>query len=128
MASSQYIQVPTQSDLEYYYQEVLQPRYLEKLTNVDIGKGKSAEIPKLEFERITLKPDDRFKRGGRTYRPRDMFLNQNNLPAFKKYAPEFRTKRVQQRIDKATKMPKLEFSLKTVELIKPRYGKNSNLV
>jgi len=120
--------VPTQSDLEYYYQEVLQPRYLEKLTNVDIGKGKSAEIPKLEFERITLKPDDRFKRGGRTYRPRDMFFNQNNLPAFKKYAPEFRTKRVQQRIDKATKMPKLEFSLKTVELIKPRYGKNSNLV
>ena len=122
MALNMNPRVPTQKHLEYFYQTVLLPRYnKDKLEEIDVGGGESFKLPSLSFQEITLKPDDTFKRGGRKYRPMDMFFNQND--SIKPLKGKFKQKKVDKRIAKATKIPKLEFSLAPVALIKPRYGK-----
>lgn len=115
---------PTRDNLEYFYQQVLLPKYDEdKLDKIDLGQGKSYELPSLTYEERTLKPDLTFERGGRTYRPQDMFLKQN--ATFKKYADKYKQRRIDRRIKTHAKtLPNLQFSLQEVELIKPRYGKS----
>lgn len=114
----------TQKHLEYYYQEVLLPKYdKDKLDRVDIGQGESYKLPELSFETKTLKPDSTFERGGRKWKPRQMFLQQNDTSAFRKYEGKYREKRVEARKEAVKKIPNLQFSLKPVQLIKPRYGK-----
>jgi hypothetical protein len=121
--------VPTQEHLEYFYQTVLLPKYnKDKLDEIDVGGGRSYKLPKLSFQETTLKPDNTFKRGGRKYRPKDMFFQQNDSKAFKPLGDKFKKKNVDKRIAAATMMPKLKFSLKPVKLIKPRYGKRPKSV
>ena len=121
--------VPTQEHLEYFYQTVLLPKYNEdKLEQIDVGGDRSYNLPELSFRETTLKPESRFKRGGRKYRPKDMFFEQNDSKAFKPLSDEFKKKNVDKRVAAATMMPKLKFSLKPVKLIKPRYGKRPQSV
>ena len=116
--------VPTQEHLEYYYQNVLLPEYSEdELEAIDVGQGRTAEVPKLSFKKKKLKPLERFERGGREYRPRDMFFEQNEGKAFRPYESKFKKRNVEARVEAARKIPKFKFSLKPVKLIKPRYGK-----
>lgn len=121
--------VPTQEHLEYFYQTVLIPKYNEdKLEQIDVGGDRSYNLPELSFRETTLKPESSFKRGGRKYRPKDMFFEQNDSKAFKPLSDEFKKKNVDKRVAAATMMPKLKFSLKPVKLIKPRYGKRPQSV
>ena len=121
--------VPTQEHLEYFYQTVLLPKYnKDKLDEIDVGGGRSYKLPELSFQKKTLKPDNTFERGGRKYRPMDMFFQQNDSKAFKPLGEEFKKKNVDRRVAAATKMPKLKFSLAPVKLIKPRYGKRPQSV
>ena len=115
--------VPTQEHLEYFYQTVLIPEYQEELEEYDVGGGETYEIPGIKYKKKTLKPDTTFERDGRKYRPKDMFLQQNEGKAFAPLASKFKKKNVDKRVAAATKMPKLRFSLEPVKLIKPRYGK-----
>jgi hypothetical protein len=116
--------VPTQEHLEYFYQTVLLPKYnKDKLEQIDVGGGRSFKLPELSFQKTTLKPDTKFERGGRKYRPRDMFFQQNDSKAFKPLSDEFKKSNVDKRVAAATQMPKLKFTLEPVKLIKPRYGK-----
>lgn len=121
--------VPTQEHLEYFYQTVLLPKYhKDKLEQIDVGDGRSYKLPELTFEKTTLKPDIKFERDGRKYRPRDMFFQQNDSNAFKPLSEEFKKRNVDERVAAATQMPKLKFSLKPVKLIKPRYGERPQSV
>lgn len=115
---------PTRENLEYFYQTVLLPQYNEdKEVKIDLGKGRSYKLPELTYKETTLRPDVTFERGGRKYRPQDMFLKQNTT--FKKYADKYKQRNVDTRIKThSKKLPNLEFSLQEVELIKPRYGKS----
>lgn len=114
--------VPTQENLEYFYQEVLLPKYDEDKTDrIDIGQGKSWEIPELTYDTHTLKPDHTFERGGLKWRPRKMFLNQNKAEAFREWDNQFKPSNVEKRREAVKKIPNLEFSLKEVKLIKPMY-------
>ena len=116
--------VPTQEHLEYFYQTVLLPKYnKDKLEQIDVGDGRSYKLPELTFEKTTLKPDTKFERDGRKYRPRDMFFQQNDSKIFKPFQDEFKKRNVDKRVAAATQMPKLKFTLEPVKLIKPRYGK-----
>ena len=114
--------VPTQEHLEYFYQTVLIPRYQDKLVEYDVGGGESYEIPGIKYKKTTLRPDISFERGGKEYKPQQMFFEQNKGGAFRPLAKRFQKKQVDKRVAKATKMPKLSFSLEPVRLIKPRYG------
>ena len=121
--------VPTQEHLEYFYQTVLLPRYnKDKLEAIDVGGGESFKLPELSFQTQTLKPDIKFERDGRQYRPRDMFFQQNDSKIFKPFQDEFKKRNVDKRVAAATEMPKLKFSLAPVKLIKPRYGKRPTSV
>lgn len=116
--------VPTQEHLEYYYQNVLLPQYSEdEFDTIDVGQGQTAEVPKLTFKNETLKPPQSFERGGRKYRPRDMFFGQNSGRAFRPYESKFKQRNVDERVKAAKTIPNLKFSLEPVKLIKPRYGK-----
>ena len=121
--------VPTQEHLEYFYQTVLLPKYnKDKLEQIDVGRGKSVKLPELSFQETTLKPESSFERGGRKYRPRDMFFQQNAPTIFKPFQEEFKKRNVDKRVAAATEMPKLKFSLAPVKLIKPRYGEHPTSV
>tara|TARA_R100000900_G_scaffold106982_1_gene83021 strand:- start:167 stop:547 length:381 start_codon:yes stop_codon:yes gene_type:complete len=115
---------PTQEHLEYYYQQVLLPKYdKDNLVSVDLGGGKSYKLPELSFDTRTLKPDKTFERGGLKWNPQEMFLRQNETSAFREYADKYKETNVEARREAVKKIPNLEFSLKPVQLIKPRYGK-----
>ena len=120
--------VPTQEHLEYFYQTVLIPRYQDELEEYDVGGGKTYKIPGIKYKKKTLDPDITFERGGREYRPRDMFFQQNDSKAFAPLPNKFKQKNVDKRVKAATNIPKLQFSLKPVKLIKPRYGKQPKSV
>lgn len=112
--------IPTLENLEWFYQERLVPKYHKnKDVVIDIGKGKSATIPKLTFETVTAKPPAKFSRGGNTWRPRKMFLEQNS--GFKPLAAKYQEANVEKLKEAATAMPTLKFSMKEVKLIKPTY-------
>jgi|TARA_R100000084_G_scaffold74563_1_gene33526 hypothetical protein len=114
--------VPTQEHLEYFYQTVLLPKYADELEEVDVGGGETSKIPKLTFKQRILRPDVTFERGGNKYKPQRMFFKQNKGRAFKPLPKRFQQKQVDKRVAKAKKMPKLQFSLAPVKLIKPNYG------
>lgn len=115
--------VPTQEHLEYFYKEVLVPTYSDsgKTEEIEIGDGKTIDLPHRGTKKITLGVPEVFRNDGREYRPQQMFLNQNK--GMKPLGKKFQKKQVQKRIDKATKMPDLSFSLEPVKLIKPKYGR-----
>lgn len=115
--------VPTQEHLEYFYQTVLLPRYRDDLEEYDIGDGETYSIPKLSFNKTTIEVESEFERGDKVYRPQDMFFGQNKGKVFRPFGKRYQQQSVDKRIAKATKMPKLQFSLEPVKLIKPRYGK-----
>ena len=111
--------IPTLENLEWFYQERLVPKYHDEKVKVDVGKGKHSWIPKLTFNKVTLKPEAKFSRSGRTWRPRKMFLEQNS--GFKPLAAKYKAANVEKLKEKATAMPSLKFSMKEVKLIKPTY-------
>lgn len=112
--------IPTLENLEWFYQERLVPEYHEdEKVAINIGKGKTAEIDKLTFKTVTIKPPAKFSRGGTTWRPRKMFLEQNS--GFKPLAAKYKAANVEKLKEKATVMPSLKFSMKEVKLIKPTY-------
>lgn len=114
--------VPTQENLEYFYQQVLLPKYSDDKTDaIDIGQGKSYDVPELSYETKTLKPDSTFERGKLRWKPREMFLEQNKAEAFRDYGDKFKPSNVEQRREAVKKIPSLEFSLQEVKLLKPMY-------
>lgn len=117
----------TQKNLEYFFQHVLMPQYSDtEMESVDIGKGKSYDIPKLNFKQLTLKPDRTFEHGGLSWRPRDMFMQQND--GLKQIDGKFTKGAVARRVKAVKKTPSqirrdvVSFSMKPVELIKPSYN------
>ena len=123
MALDRNPRVPTQENLEYYFQQILQPKYHDKKESIDIGKGKSYAIPKLTFEDITLKPDESFTRGGRTFRPQEMFMQQNQHPAFAEYGDKYKQANLDLRKQAVKEIPSVQFSTQEVRLVKPTYGR-----
>lgn len=113
--------VPTTENLKFFYSQILQPKYLEEKESIDIGQGKSFEIPKVDYETKILRPDSTFERGGREYRPRNMFLQQNAGEAFKAPEEKYIEANVEARQKAVKAIPNLQFSLQEVELIKPQY-------
>ena len=118
--------VPKQKHLEYFYQTQTSPVYSkDKTEKIDIGEGKTYDLPRLSIKTKTLGVPEKVQRKvdgkTRTYFPRKMFMEQNkNLkPIQGKFAP----KAVKDRVKKAAKLPKMSFSTKRVKLIKPMYGK-----
>ena len=112
--------IPTLENLEWFYQERLVPKYHEdEDVVIDVGSKKTARIPKLTFEKITIKPPAKFSRSGTTWRPRKMFLEQNS--GFKPLAAKYKKANVEKLKEAATAMPSLKFSMKEVKLIKPTY-------
>lgn len=114
--------VPTQENLEYFYQQVLLPKYSDdKTDSIDIGDGQTFDIPELTYETKVLKPDSTFERGDLKWKPRQMFLNQNKAEAFREWGDKFKPSNVEQRREAVKSIPSLEFSMQEVKLIKPIY-------
>lgn len=111
-------------NLRYFFEDRLKIKYTDKDEEYDIGQGRTYDIPKIKYSQQTLKPLKEFKYGDREYRPQDAFYSQNDHKFFGKTPKRFQKKNVDKRIKRATKMPKLRFSLKPVKLVKPKYGKN----
>lgn len=118
---------PTKKHLNYFRQEFLIPTLSEDKTElIDLGQGKKIRLPKYEYKTYTEKVPHRFTYKSedgkikRTYKPRKLFFNQNK--GLKQATGKYRAKKIAKRVEKATKMPKMTFSLKPVALIKPKYG------
>lgn len=113
----------TLDHLKYYYKEALIPEYPEDETvDIEISDGSEIEVPAIDYNYQTLKPDHDFERGNREWEPRKMFLEQND--GLKELPSEFKKRNVEERIAAATKLPKLKFSLQPVKLVKPSYDYN----
>ena len=118
---------PTKEHLNYFRQEFLIPTLSEDKTElVDIGQGKTVRLPKYEWntyksiipKRFTYQSEDGEIK--RSYKPRKLFFNQNK--GLKRATGKYRADKIEKRIEAATQMPKMKFSLKPVKLIKPKYG------
>jgi hypothetical protein len=98
----------------------------KKTEKIDLGQGKSIRLPKYEYKTYTEKVPRRFtyktKDGKieRTYRPRKLFFNQNK--GLKRATGKYSSEEIKKRVEEATRMPEMTFSLKPVALIKPSYG------
>tara|TARA_B100000035_G_scaffold234142_1_gene202426 strand:+ start:366 stop:761 length:396 start_codon:yes stop_codon:yes gene_type:complete len=115
---------PTSDHLRYFYDRAVIPSYSDKeKVKIDIGQGKTYEIPKINYETKILKPPKRFSYGGRVYQPRKKFLNQNKGLKTSFKGTKFGKSAIANRVKKATKKPSLSFSLQPVALVKPTYGR-----
>ena len=111
---------PSVQDLRYFAQEYLVPVYTGKKDKVKLGDGSTGEVDEVRYEYRDTLPPKKFRYKGRLFKPREMFLNQNE--DLQKTTGIYRPKKVKKFFDKATKMPELSFSTTPVELIKPSYG------
>lgn len=112
----------TDDHLKYFYQEVLLPQYDEdEKDDVDIGQGKSYDLPELSYKRKTLRPDQSFERGDRKWKPSRMFREQNDAKAFREYDAKYTKANVEKRRDAVKEVPNMQFSLQEVKLVKPQH-------
>ena len=118
---------PTRKHLNYFRQEFLIPSLSKKKTEkINLGQGRSIRLPKYEYKTYTEKVPKRFTYKSedgkieRTYKPRKLFFNQNK--GLKRATGKYRAEEIEKRVEEATKMPEMTFSLKPVALIKPSYG------
>lgn len=118
---------PTKEHLDYFRQEFLIPTLSEDMTElIDVGQGRQVRLPKYEWntyqstvpKRFTYESEDGSIK--RSYKPRKLFFNQNK--GLKTATGKYRAAKVEKRIEAATQLPKMKFSLKPVALIKPKYG------
>tara|TARA_A100001201_G_scaffold142731_1_gene141782 strand:- start:2327 stop:2719 length:393 start_codon:yes stop_codon:yes gene_type:complete len=117
---------PTQEHLDYFRQEFLIPTISKKKETIKLGKGRKVKLPKYEYSTYTEKIPKRFTYKSedgkikRTYRPRKLFFNQNK--GLQRATGKYSSQEIEKRVEAATKMPEMNFSLKPVALIKPSYG------
>ena len=112
----------TDDHLKYFYQEVLLPQYDEdEKDDVDIGQGKSYDLPELSYKRTTLRPAQSFERGDRKWKPSRMFREQNDAKAFREYDAKYTKANVEKRRDAVKEVPNMQFSLQEVKLVKPQH-------
>ena len=113
---------PKKKHLDYFSTSVMIPETSEDRTElIDVPGYGEVRLPKLEYNTYDSNFRKKFKYDGKTYKPRKMFFNQNE--GLKKIKGKYAADKVQERVDKATKMPTLKFALEPVQLVPRSYGR-----
>ena len=112
---------PSIEDLRYFATEYLVPTYPEGQTMlVEVGQGETARVDKVVYEYRDTIPPKTFEYKGEVFKPREMFLNQND--GLKKTKGKYKKGKIEKFVEETTQMPTFNFALNPVELIKPSYG------